>query len=196
MKKHSPLLSRKIFLEKDNLPLRLSLFSQIEQYTRDNNLSAEQNDALASVLAKRLGIDYNGIVTRRILTPMTPEEVKSLDGRDISVQLHTHTHRAPTKKSLFLKELDDNARSITSMRPDDTAPIHFCYPNNSYDSRHISWLKETGIRSATTGEPQLVSRTSPPLRLPRLIDVTGKTELEFEGWLSGFSALLPVGKTL
>lgn len=153
---------RKIFLKKDNLPLRLALFSQIEQYTRDNNLGADQNDTLASVLAKRLGIDYNGLVGRRILTPMTPEEVKSLDGRDISVQLHTHTHRAPTEKSLFLKELDDNARSITSMRPDDTAPIHFCYPNNSYDSRHISWLKETGIRSATTGEPQLVSRTSPP----------------------------------
>lgn len=186
---------RKIFLEKDNLSLRLSLFSQIEQYARDNNLGADRNDMLARVLAERLGIDYDGLVGRRILTPMTPEEVGSLDGGDISVQLHTHTHQAPTEKSLFLKELHDNARAITNMRPNDTTPTHFCYPNNSYDTRHITWLKEAGILSATTGEPQLVSRTSPPLRLPRLIDVTGKTELEFEGWLSGVSAFLPVRKT-
>lgn len=185
---------RKIFLEKDNPSLRLSLFSQMEQHARDTNLDADRSDMLARVLAGRLGIDYDGLVGRRILTPMTPEEVRSLDGGDISVQLHTHTHRAPTEKSLFLKELQDNARAITSMRPNDAAPTHFCYPNNSYDSRHITWLKETGILSATTGEPQLVSRTSNPLRLPRLIDVMGKTELEFEGWLSGVSVLLPVRK--
>ena len=187
---------RKIFLEKDNFPLRLSLFKQIKQYTWDKHLGAEQKDKLARVLAERLGINYDGLVERRILTLMPPEEVRSLDSRSMSVQLHTHRHRAPSEKALFLRELHDNARAITSMRPDDAPPIHFCYPNNSYDFRHIAWLKEAGVVSATTGDQQLVSCSSNPLRLPRLIDVMGITELEFEGWLSGVSAFLPTRNTL
>jgi peptidoglycan/xylan/chitin deacetylase (PgdA/CDA1 family) len=182
---------RTIYLERDNFSLRLSLLDQIERYARDKQLGAAQKDKLARMLAERLGINYDGLVGRRILTLMTPEEVRSLDNKLVSVQLHTHRHRAPTEKSLFLQELTDNARAITSIRPDDAPPVHFCYPNNSYDFRHLAWLKEVGVVSATTGIPQLVSRSSHPLILPRLIDVTGKTELEFEGWLSGVSALLP-----
>ncbi|MDP1768615.1 MAG: polysaccharide deacetylase family protein [Nitrospirota bacterium] len=180
-----------IFLKNNNAPLRLALFKQIEQYTRDNNLGTEQKDALARVLAERLGIDYDDLVGRRILTNMTPEEVGSLDSTLVSVQLHTHRHQAPTEKASFLRELHDNASAISSMRPHDARPLHFCYPGNSFDPRHLAWLKEAGIVSATTGNPQLVSRSSNPLLLPRLIDVTRKTELEFEGWLSGVSAFLP-----
>jgi peptidoglycan/xylan/chitin deacetylase (PgdA/CDA1 family) len=182
---------RKIFLEKGNVALRLSLVNQIIKYTVDKNLSADQKDKLARVLAERLSINYDRLVERRILSLMTPEEVRTLDSRLVSVQLHTHRHRAPTEKALFLRELHDNVRAITSLRPDDPPPNHFCYPSGAYDLKHLTWLKEEGVVSATTCDTKLVSRSSCPLLLPRLIDTMVKPELEFEGWLSGVSAFLP-----
>jgi hypothetical protein len=59
------------------------------------------------------------------------------------------------------------------------------------DPRFLPWLRELGIASAVTCEPGLVSRSTDPLMLPRVVDSWLMTQIEFEGWLTGLSAFLP-----
>jgi len=59
---------------------------------------------------------------------------------------------------------------------------HFCYPSGVYDLRFLPWLQEAGIVSATTCELGLATSSSNPQLLPRLVDVTGLSSIEFEGW--------------
>ena len=68
---------------------------------------------------------------------------------------------------------------------------HFCYPSGVLNPAFPPWLREAGIASATTCELGLASPSSDPLLLPRLIDVSGLSPLEFEGWVTGISSLLP-----
>jgi hypothetical protein len=74
-------------------------------------------------------------------------------------------------------------------------PVHFCYPSGDYERMFLPWLAEQGVISATTCDPGLASVRSEPFLLPRFIDTTGQTALEFESWLTGVGAMLSVGAT-
>jgi hypothetical protein len=52
-------------------------------------------------------------------------------------------------------------------------------------------MQALDVVSATTCFPGLASPASNPFMLPRLIDTSHVSELEFEGWLSGVSQFLP-----
>jgi len=162
---------------------------ELRRFARENKLSAEEKDALLGRLAAGLKLDYEAVVARRLLCILSPEEVSALASEGFDIQLHTHRHRTPSDRELFLREVSDNRESIRAMT--GTEPTHFCYPSGVYDMAFLPWLEEAGVVSATTCDTGFASRQSHPLLLPRLLDATGRTEIEFEGWLAGVSAALP-----
>jgi peptidoglycan/xylan/chitin deacetylase (PgdA/CDA1 family) len=165
------------------------ILRQIQISARERNLSAEEKDALAANLAKEVNIDYDALLANRILHLVNDDEVKQLADNGVDVQLHTHRHRTPMDRELFLREIKDNHDSIREVT--GTSPSHFCYPSGVYDSAFLPWLSEAGVESATTSELGLASVSSNPLLLPRLLDVSSLSSVEFSGWLSGVAAALP-----
>lgn len=167
---------------------RQTALSQIVAFAERELLSTEQKNNLAAELARQLGIDYSELIRRRILQLMTPEEIAELAAAGIDFELHTHRHRTPRDRKLFVREIVENRDALESITK--TQPIHFCYPSGDYDLMFLPWLAELGVVSATTCDPGLASVSSKPLLLPRFIDTTAQTELEFESWLTGVGELI------
>jgi peptidoglycan/xylan/chitin deacetylase (PgdA/CDA1 family) len=162
---------------------------EIHAFAREQKPSAEEKDALAAALADHLKVDYDALLARGALHNVSPDEVKRLAADGADIQMHTHRHRTPQLRELFIREIEDNRKSIQEMT--GTHASHFCYPSGVYDLAFLPWLKESGVDSATTCELGLATSSSNPLLLPRLVDVTGLSAIEFEGWLTGISAALP-----
>ena len=163
--------------------------NQIEEHARRAQLDAAAKDALARRLAAELGIDYGALVQREILHVMSNDEITQLARGDIDVQLHTHRHRTPREKSLFLREIVDNRIRLESLtgRP----ARHFCYPSGVYYEEFLPWLREAGVLSAVTGNPGLAHSKSEALLLPRVVDTQTKSLRDFESWASGVMAAVP-----
>src|SRR3954470_121687 len=174
-RRHASLDLRALIGEGDRVELRsgaarTAVTEQVCDYTRRSKWSAEQKDELISRLAALIAADHDDMVRRRILHIMTPEEVRRVAAGGVDVQLHTHRHRTPMDRKLFLRELDDNRRCIHEMI--GSLPTHFCYPSGHYESCFLPWLEEAGVESATTCDAAISTRRSEPLLLPRLVDTS------------------------
>lgn len=154
-------------------------------------LDAYAKNRLAAEIAARLGVDYDAVLASGVFQIMPPNEVAALPADLVDVQLHTHRHRTPRRRDLFLRELRDNAACIRATRGHETPLAHFCYPSGDYDGAFLGWLRETGIEYATTTLPGLASADHDPLLLPRLIDTAARSDYAFEGWASGFADFFP-----
>jgi peptidoglycan/xylan/chitin deacetylase (PgdA/CDA1 family) len=154
-------------------------------YADRAQLSAEERTGWAERLGELLGVDYEEIRTKRLLTVMTREEAAEVARGGIDVQLHTHRHRTPNDRDLFLREISDNRVRIERIR--DGVARHFCYPSGVYRPEFLPWLREAGVTTATTCDPGLASRRSDPLLLPRLVDTSYLSPLDVEGWMTGMS---------
>lgn len=165
-------------------------FAEIARACVANGLSGQAKDGVLAVVAKRLGIDYAGLLARRFLHLMSPEEVGRLPRTLIDVELHTHRHRVPTDRAAFDREIIENREAIAAMTHGARA-THFCYPSGVTHPSFPAWLERLGVESATTCFPGIASRASEPLLLPRLIDTIHVADVEFESWLTGASAFLP-----
>ena len=163
--------------------------AEIATSVRARKLSAESKDALLTSLAAQLKVDYDAIIEQRLMHNVTPAEVKALAAGGIDVQLHTHRHRTPLNRALFLREIEDNRKSLQEMTGKPAE--HFCYPSGVYDLAFLPWLQESGVVSATTCETGFASPHSNPLLLPRMLDNLQLSAIEFESWLTGISAALP-----
>jgi peptidoglycan/xylan/chitin deacetylase (PgdA/CDA1 family) len=168
---------------------RAKAFDALLEFAVSNKLSAEAKDDFNIRLAEQVHVDYDSVLQKRILHIMKPDEVSEMAAAGVDVQLHTHRHRTPTDQQLFTREIKDNRESIQSMT--GSSPSHFCYPAGVYRDDYAPWLKEMGVESATTCDPDLAAPTSHPYFLPRLIDNSNLSPVEFEGWLAGLSAVLP-----
>ncbi|HSL21393.1 MAG TPA: polysaccharide deacetylase family protein [Vicinamibacterales bacterium] len=144
---------------------------------------------VARELGSALGVDYDALERRRMLTIMTPAQVSELAAAGLDVQLHTHSHQTPGDRELFEAEIARNRERIIAYT--GRQPRHFCYPSGIYEARFLPWLASAGVVSATTCDPGLASERSDALLLPRLVDHAGLSAVEFEGWLSGAAALAP-----
>jgi peptidoglycan/xylan/chitin deacetylase (PgdA/CDA1 family) len=165
------------------------LFKALHQSVSERGLPAAAKDELAADLASRLGLKYEELRDRRMFHLMTPVEVEEVARNQIAIELHTHRHRTPRDRILFLKEIEDNQREIAAIT--GRQPSHFCYPRGDYIPEFFAWLRECRIRSATTCESGLASARDEWMRLPRLLDTNSLPAIEFEGWLTGFCAKLP-----
>jgi hypothetical protein len=172
---------------------RAKALNAIQATARERRLSAEEKDVVASALARQVGVDYDEVLAKRILRLLQPDEVKQLAADGVDIQLHTHRHRTPLDRGLFLREIADNRNSIREMT--GTEPTHFCYPSGAYEAAFLPWLTEAGIASATTCDLGLAASNSNPLLLPRLLDISSLSPVEFSGWLSGVAAALPQRRT-
>jgi peptidoglycan/xylan/chitin deacetylase (PgdA/CDA1 family) len=156
-------------------------------------LSADRSAQLQwlQALAEKLRVDWSVFMKSRVMHLMTPEEVSAVAALGIDVQLHTHRHRTPQDKSLFVSEVLENQRLIGDMT--GNVATHFCYPSGVVHANFLHWLRELGVQTATTCQTGLAASRADSLLLPRFIDTMGQTELSFEGWLSGASNWLSKG---
>jgi peptidoglycan/xylan/chitin deacetylase (PgdA/CDA1 family) len=152
--------------------------------------SAEEKHEWLGRLARRLGLDWEDFLDGRLITLMHPEEVGALDPAIADVQLHTHRHRVPEEKDSFLREIADNRQALADCGLDPYRLTQFCYPNGTHRATCLPWLAEAGVTSAVTTAPGLASRRHDPLLLPRFIDASTTSEVEFEGWASGLREVL------
>jgi peptidoglycan/xylan/chitin deacetylase (PgdA/CDA1 family) len=159
----------------------------VERSDRDKLSGREKND-IAGRLAHALGIDYAALTSKRILQLMNLQEVAQIAREGVDVQLHTHRHRTPMDEALFRREIDDNRQRIQSIV--GQRPTHFCYPSGVHRQEFVSWLKHEGVNSATTCDAGFARPGDNPFLLPRFVDTTGRTQVEFESWVSGIGALI------
>src|SRR5260221_2611057 len=113
--------------------------AQIHAFARGQNLSADEKDAFAASLVAHLQVDYAALLEQRTMHNLTADEVGKLAAGGIDVQLHTHRHRTPRDRELFLREIEDNRKSIQEMTGKN--PTHFCYPSGVYDLEFLPWLR-------------------------------------------------------
>ncbi len=170
---------------------RENAVGQMVAFADQEQLSTEQKNEVAAELAHLLDLDYQELLHSRILQLMNAHEIAELATAGIRFELHTHRHRTPRDRTLFEREIRENRDLLQGMT--NTCPTHFCYPSGDYDLMFLPWLAELGVVSATTCDPGLASVSSQPLLLPRFIDTTGRTPLEFDSWLAGVSDLLSAG---
>lgn len=168
---------------------RSSVCFQIRQVAYRNGLSAEGKDALLERLAAALKVDLGPMRANRILHLMKPEELSQLVNEGVDLQLHTHRHRMPRDRALFAREIIENRNFLAEVGQPHAD--HFCYPSGVYEERFLPWLSELGVQSATTCDPGLATRKTRSLLLPRIVVPSALSDIEFEGWLHGFSQVLP-----
>lgn len=161
----------------------------IRQFARAQGLSGRDKDELLGRLAGRLGIDYEELCRRRVLHLISAQEARQLATRGVDIQYHTHRHRVYRARERTWAELDDNRRRIVAYTGRD--PRHFCYTSGFFLPEHPTHLRDYGIVSATTCARGLCTQHTDPLRLPRLIDGMGVSEVEFRAWVHGTAGLLP-----
>jgi peptidoglycan/xylan/chitin deacetylase (PgdA/CDA1 family) len=149
-------------------------------------LSTSEKSQVAGEIAKRLRVDYDALLRRRILQIITPEEAINASRSGIDLQLHTHRHRTPMDKDLFRREISDNTDVIAALT--GHTPVHFCYPSGHYVPEFVPWLRELGVQSATTCDRGLAQVGSPNLTLPRVLDDSTVAPLRFESLVAGLFA--------
>lgn len=169
---------------------RQAIVTQLVTRARSRNLPEAEKNQLAEELARAVGVDYEELVAKRVLQLMHPHEIAELAREGVDFQLHTHRHRTPLDETLFRQEIRDNRRHLQSIIGAQCL-THFCYPSGVYELEFLPWLQAEDVISGTTCDPGLASRENHPLLLPRFVDTTHSTPLEFEAWLCGAAALIP-----
>ncbi len=172
---------------------RTQVLEQIQQYAKRQDLSGRQKDDLAAEFAEAIGFDYSELTRNRLFHLMNPEEVAAVAAGGMDVQLHTHRHRTPVERSLFIQEIEQNRQYIHQLTGRDHV-VHFCYPSGANQPSFLPWLAEAGVESATTCDQSYASSHDHPLLLPRLLDQFGISEGAFEAWLTGFMGFMPKRK--
>lgn len=158
-------------------------------FTDERSIPADQKHVLLESFAAELQFDLQSLKRRRLMHLMTPSEVREVSARGIDIQLHTHRHWVPKNEALIRREVEENRERIASY----TGRIarHFCYPGGTYYPELMRWLRQLDIESATTCQAGLATSNDDTLALPRFLDHSGVTEVEFESWLTGVASVLP-----
>ncbi len=169
---------------------RHATWERLKVEAERRGLDGAAKNRLLGEIAGILGIDYSAVLESRLLTLMRPAELRGLDAGLIDLQLHTHRHRVPEDRELFLREISDNRAALVRAGRSANGLVHFCYPSGMHRPAFLAWLKDAGVQSATTCEPGLASAAAEPLLLPRFIDTESTPDSEFKAWTSGLRGVL------
>lgn len=169
---------------------RAEAVARVRDMVASHGWSAARKHEWLGQFSLRAGIAWEEFLRRRVLALMRPDEIGALDPGVADIQLHTHRHRVPEQKDLFLREIADNRRALGDCGLDPHRLVHFCYPSGVHRPAFLPWLAEAGIRSGTTCVPGMASRRHHPLLLPRFIDAATTSAVEFESWVSGLRHVL------
>ncbi len=154
----------------------------------NRDLDEHGKQSLLAKLAEALALDFNAITSKDRFRLMSADDGKGLLDRGVDLQLHTHRHHLPKSSLQDMRvEIDDNRKILEAIK--NHPCNHFCYPSGDYDAQHPSWLASCGVQSATTCEPGLADSASNRLLLPRILDRSNWSDIEFEAVLSGFTEL-------
>jgi len=165
---------------------RMEAVRRLMEWCERQRLDTKAKDDFARSIAQRFHLDYDELLRSRMLQIMRPDELAQAARMGVDIQLHTHRHRTPLNRELFLEEIKLNRERINDIT--GKSPTHFCYPSGQYDRDFFPWLEECGIESATTCVRGFADPTSDPYLVPRVLDDSNMSELEFEGVVSGLLA--------
>jgi peptidoglycan/xylan/chitin deacetylase (PgdA/CDA1 family) len=145
---------------------------------------AAAREELARRLAGVLGIDHAAIERQRMFRLLEMPELQALAAQGIDIQLHTHRHRLPLDdRAAVEREIADNRRALAPVA--NRGLVDLCYPSGEFDRRLFPWLREAGIRSATTCESGFNYKATEPLAFSRFLDGENIALIEFEAELAG-----------
>jgi hypothetical protein len=159
--------------------------ARVRETARRERWSADEKHEWLGRFARGLSLDWEDFLRRRLIALMHPEEIGALDPSIVDVQLHTHRHRVPEQRDLFLREIAENRLALSECGLDPRRLTQFCYPSGIHLPAFLSWLTDAGVTAAVTTDPGLATRQHHPLLLPRVVDATTTSEVEFEGWAAG-----------
>jgi peptidoglycan/xylan/chitin deacetylase (PgdA/CDA1 family) len=177
-------------LDLRSLDQRDAALAAIEARLTSLGGGVDEESATLRRLAGRVGADFDRFLEDHLLRIMSADEIRSLPSDLIDVQLHTHRHRVPLRKSSFDREIEDNRRVLSGWRPGSPLDA-FCYPSGVVDRQFLPWLRAQQIRTGVTCSVGLAASSTDPLQLPRFVDSMNRTRTEFVAWLSGFGSLIP-----
>ncbi|PWT99252.1 MAG: hypothetical protein C5B51_27515 [Terriglobia bacterium] len=167
---------------------RMQTFRRLLDLCEERSLSGQEKHQLLEMVAHRLEFDFTRFLSRRMLQLLTPTETARLAGQGVDFQLHTHRHRTPEDPACFRAEIEDNRSRLHAMT--GATARHFCYPSGVVQPSFLPWLRDLGVLSATTCEHGLADASTMPLLLPRRVDTSGASQIEFESWVCGVGALV------
>jgi peptidoglycan/xylan/chitin deacetylase (PgdA/CDA1 family) len=184
-----PLLGRPERWNLSTLEGRAAAFRSLYYWAKDRGFCPRQKDELLDQLGRLLGVEPEPLRARRMFHLMRPQEIAELSRAGVDFQMHTHRHRTPRDRILFLREIADNRAVIEPLRQGPAE--HLAYPSGIHSAAFLPWLIEAGVRTATTTVPDLASQASQPLLLPRMLDSDAIASVEFRAWLCGIRCCFP-----
>jgi peptidoglycan/xylan/chitin deacetylase (PgdA/CDA1 family) len=151
--------------------------------------TSEERQNFLHIIAAAFELNQGDFEERRLFYLLDMATIGKMHDEGVDIELHTHRHSigGEDKNKLNL-EIVENRNSIQKVC--DHELKHFCYPSGFYNQKHLGWLAELGVASATTCRPGLNYHTTQPLELGRFLDGENISNIEFEAELSGFSELL------
>jgi hypothetical protein len=158
-------------------------------FTNERTLSAHEKNRMLERLAGELEFDLATFRRRRLMHVMAPDEAREVAASGFDIQLHTHRHWVPNDEALVIREITENRERL--MQITGSVPDHLCYPSGIHFPELLPWLRKLGVKSATTCRHGLATYDDDPLLLPRFLDHSGISLIEFEAWASGVGSVLP-----
>jgi peptidoglycan/xylan/chitin deacetylase (PgdA/CDA1 family) len=162
---------------------RRGAHASLLKFAEVGQMTTVEKDVFARRIAGLLEMDYDGFVRDRMLQIMRPEEIQEILRYGVDIQLHTHRHRTPNQRDLFIREIVDNRARILEVTGKE--PRHFCYPSGVYKPAFFPWLEDAGVYSATTCEQGLATAGDYLLQLPRLLADSRLSGEELRAWVCG-----------
>ena len=165
--------SRGKFIEQHKLPFvqgpidcrtpenRATVVDRIRNHVTEQKMDVREREDLAAEIASSIGFDYAALSRDRLLNQMNPEEIAGISRMGVDIQLHSHSHSSPHERSEFICDIELNRRIIEELTG-ASARVHFCYPSGIHHPWMLPWLREAGVKSATTCDAGLSARDGEP----------------------------------
>jgi len=154
----------------------------------ESELDEAQRTELATAIGDSLHVHYGSISRQRMLSLLSPAELRELAAAGLDIQLHTHRHRLPEDAASIQRELADNRAVLEPIAGKRLE--HLCYPSGVWSRASWPSLAAAGVKSATTCDPGLNFSQTPPLALKRFLDGENISQIEFESEMCGFNDVL------